>query len=109
MVSQYHKTISQREKYCKTDYFEVARASFFNFLFVGFEKVCDATGRSEEGFALAFNLRQLFTEVGAHLDRPLAGVIHHLETFDDVPDFIVGVVTSPFSHRFLEKNRPYLD
>ena len=63
----------------------------------------------EKGLALAFILHQLFIELGAHFDHPLAGVIHHLETLDDVPNFIVGGVTSPFYHRFLEKSRRNID
>ena len=63
----------------------------------------------EKSLALLLILHQLFTEVGAHSDGPFAGVIHHLQTFDDVSNFIVGIVIGPFSYRFLEKGWRNLD
>ena len=63
----------------------------------------------KKGLALAFIPDQRFAEIGAQSDRPLAGVIHDLETFDDVPNFVEGSVTLPFFHRFLEERRNNLD
>ena len=58
----------------------------------------------EKGLALAFVLDQRFAEIGAQSDCPFTGVIHFLQTFDNVPDFIVEIVICPFINRILEKS-----
>ena len=63
----------------------------------------------EKGLALAFILDRRFAEISAQSDRPLAGVINDLETFDDVAEFVERVVTPPLCYRFLEECRNNLD
>ena len=63
----------------------------------------------KEGLTLAFILDQRFAEIGAQSDRPLAGVIHDLETFDNFAEFVERVVAPPFCYRFLQECRSNLD
>ena len=63
----------------------------------------------KKGLALIFILDQLFAEVGAQSDGSFAGVVDNLETFDDVPNFLVGIVFRPFFHWFLEESWSNLD
>ena len=63
----------------------------------------------KKGLALALVLDQHFAEIGAQSDCPFAGVIHYFQTFDDVPNFIVGIVICPFIDRILEKSWRNLD
>ena len=63
----------------------------------------------KKGLALTFVLDQRFAEISAQSDCPLTGVIHDFQTFDDVSDFIVGIVIGPFINRFLQKSQRDLD